>query len=328
MKKSAAVAGGIFACVALLFTIIGAGFTMFNYSDMGIEMLPGQYIAYGISTLIGILWIVVLLRKKKDIFAGVCFGLIGLYRAYSIIGNIRAKTWLFAVSNLIFFLILAVMAVECFLELPLRRKTKSTIFCLVMALAGVLNMIAVSLPILTLLIEMGMDDVVGLSTLLGSMFVSIPSVFMHAYAGNAAGGVEVRSARRDFVASQGVAAKVVGDPENYGYIGMLTHLLLTFFTFGIWNIVWTYRTTAALNKVPGNEQQSPGGQMLLCMFIPLYLFFWVHKQCKRAENYTAYAGSPAEFATLCTVFAFFFPIVTWIVMQNYINKSALAITGC
>lgn len=327
MKKSAAVAAGIFAVVSLLLSFLGMMINLTQYAQYNIKLSAGIFLSFGLNLFVSVIWVVVLMRKQKDLFAAVCFGLLGLHRIYAVINNILSSQWLYAVSNFFFLLILAAMTVECIMELPLRRKTKSMIFASAMAAAGVLNLVATVIPFVKTALVAG-DLVAGLATAGITLLAVFPATFMYAYAGSAVGGVEIRAARRDFVASQPGAAKVVGDPENYGYIGMGTHLLLTFFTFGIWAYVWVYKTTATLNKVPGNEQQSPAGQMLLCMFIPFFYYFWIYKQSKRAENYTVYAGNPTEFATLCLIFAIFIPIVTWIVLQNHINKSALAITGC
>lgn len=114
------------------------------------------------------------------------------------------------------------------------------------------------------------------------------------------------------------------DPKNFGYISMATHVLLSLFTFGIWTYIWIYKTTKTLSSVPGEQPQDPTVKLLLCMFVPFYMFFWLYNQGKRAEAYGRSAGVQVECATLCLVFAFLFPLASYILLQSGINRAAEA----
>ena len=66
-----------------------------------------------------------------------------------------------------------------------------------------------------------------------------------------------------------VESGVVSDEEMpEAYCGLGKHILLCLFTFGIWYLIWTYRTTKFLNKAPNAVQYNPTSKLLLCMFVP------------------------------------------------------------
>ncbi len=109
-----------------------------------------------------------------------------------------------------------------------------------------------------------------------------------------------------------------------GFINMALHVLLLFFGLGIWLYIWIYRTTKFLNKTPGNPERSPVAQLLLCMFVPFYIIFWVHNSAKRIDQLAAYQGISCDIATLCLILEIFVPIVPPIVMQSKINTIAQA----
>ena len=67
-----------------------------------------------------------------------------------------------------------------------------------------------------------------------------------------------------------------------GHMGIIDHILLFLFTFGIGPFVWIYRATRALNEMP-NERYSPGKEVLLCLFVPFYFIFWLYKHGRRID---------------------------------------------
>ena len=69
-----------------------------------------------------------------------------------------------------------------------------------------------------------------------------------------------------------------------GYCDMLKHVLLLLFTFGIWQFIWIYRTTEFLNRTPNEPPRSGVSQLLLCMFVPFYIIYWVYASCKRIDK--------------------------------------------
>ena len=68
------------------------------------------------------------------------------------------------------------------------------------------------------------------------------------------------------------------------YCSMVKHVFLLLFTFGIWYFIWIYRTTRYLNRVEGEEYRNPTYKLLLCMFVPFYLIYWVDLQERPASR--------------------------------------------
>ena len=93
------------------------------------------------------------------------------------------------------------------------------------------------------------------------------------------------------------------------YVGMVKHILLSLFTFGIYSCIWTYKTTENLNS--GNNQiQSGTKKLLLCIFVPFYRLYWYYNQAKRLENLMREKDMhTSDFAVVTLILAIFVPIV-------------------
>jgi len=104
-----------------------------------------------------------------------------------------------------------------------------------------------------------------------------------------------------------------------GRFDILTHVLLLIFTFGIWELIWNYRTTKYLNCCPGEEYRNPTTKLLLCMFVPFYHLYWVYKSSQRIDKMSALRGVPSDSATINLILEIFVGIVPPILMQSKIN---------
>ncbi len=108
------------------------------------------------------------------------------------------------------------------------------------------------------------------------------------------------------------------------YVGMLKHILLQLFTLGMYNCIWIYKTTENLNSGDKPQKQSGASKLVLCMFVPFYIFYWYYAQSKRLEALMRkkdMAGS--EFAVITLILAIFVPIVAASVfLQAKINEYA------
>ena len=116
----------------------------------------------------------------------------------------------------------------------------------------------------------------------------------------------------------GGAAPVGGE----GFYSLTTHILLLLLTCGIWYYIWIYRTTEYLNRTPGEAPRSTTTELLLCMFVPFYLIFWVYKSAQRIDKLAAANGVQSDISTLCLILAIFIGIVPPIIMQDKINAIA------
>lgn len=94
------------------------------------------------------------------------------------------------------------------------------------------------------------------------------------------------------------------------YVSIVKHVLLTLFTFGIYDCIWVYKTTENLNFTDINEKQSGAKKLLLCIFVPFYRIYWFYAQAKRLENMIQHKGKRiSDFAVVTLVLAIFVPIV-------------------
>lgn len=111
--------------------------------------------------------------------------------------------------------------------------------------------------------------------------------------------------------------------NNDMYVGMVKHVLLSLFTFGIYNCIWTYKTTENLN-CDGNQIQSGAKKLLLCIFVPFYRLYWYYNQSKRLENLMrAKDMHTSDFAIVTLILAIFVPIVAASVfLQLKLNEYA------
>lgn len=110
-----------------------------------------------------------------------------------------------------------------------------------------------------------------------------------------------------------------GEPWD-GYCEMLKHVLLLLFTFGVWYLIWVYRTTAYLDRVEDAPWRTPTYQLLLCLFVPGYSIYWVYQSAKRLDRLALRQGVFSDLRVLCLVLAFFVPVLPAALMQDKMNQ--------
>ena len=114
-------------------------------------------------------------------------------------------------------------------------------------------------------------------------------------------------------------------PDGYqqkqeGYYDLVQHALLLLFTFGIWELIWIYRTTKFLNNAPDQEERNPTTKLLLCMFVPFYYVYWIYRSCKILDAWGKEKQNDEEITLIAFILSFFVRIVSLILMQNKINR--------
>lgn len=113
--------------------------------------------------------------------------------------------------------------------------------------------------------------------------------------------------------------------KTEGYLGLIKLVLLSVFTFGIYNIYWLYRTTRFLNSAPGGNKYSPVGQTLLCIFVPFYIWYWFYRHGEKADVLSGeYSLNFSGTAVLCLVLAILLNVVAPIILQDRINNICVA----
>lgn len=105
---------------------------------------------------------------------------------------------------------------------------------------------------------------------------------------------------------------------SFYYCKLSNYILLSIFTFGIWQMVWIYRVTRCLNRVE-TVRRKPLNQMLLCVFIPFYVIWWFRKSAlllKILENEKELSSNASVTAP---IMAAIFPLFAVLILQDRIN---------
>lgn len=103
------------------------------------------------------------------------------------------------------------------------------------------------------------------------------------------------------------------------FIPLVKHILLTFFTFGIWQFIWIYKTTLNLNSAVNGQSRSATKELLLCLFIPFYSIYWIYKTALLVDTFAHQQNKQSDIAKLCLILAIFIPVVPVILIQDKIN---------
>ncbi len=114
---------------------------------------------------------------------------------------------------------------------------------------------------------------------------------------------------------------------DWAYCGLVKHILLLIFTFGIWYFIWIYRMTGYLNQVKDEPERNPTTKLLLCLFVPFYSIYWVYKSAQRIDKLAALKGVRSDLSTICLILAIFIGIIPPILMQDKINEIITAGNG-
>lgn len=133
--------------------------------------------------------------------------------------------------------------------------------------------------------------------------------------------------------------------EPEGFTKLWVFVLLYIVTFGIYMFFWIYKTVGLLNKKTGS-QDGQVQQLLLCMFVPFYVLYWLYKYSNKLVDHCNKSGFGINnisttcmilavcgmAATVFTLFFFYLPvswvfsiagytctIIAYALMQNTIN---------
>ena len=233
-----------------------------------------------------------LLTKRRDIFLPVGFALAGIACLFSL--NFRNVLLLLGNLGMAF---LAVVFVTDYLP-QLREQVKKFWFIppAVMALATLLSIGSVLfVAFLRLLVTCA-------GTFLAAMWVAYPE------------GLPQQT-----VSTSTETGCTTTTPAPEVYCGLVKHILLLLFTCGIWLYIWIYRVTGYTNNVEGEENRNPTNKLLLCLFVPFYVIYWMYKTAQRLDKMAAAKNIPSDLSALCLILAIFVPIIPPILMQEKLN---------
>lgn len=237
-----------------------------------------------------------LLTKRRDIFLPVGFALAGI-----------ACLFYLSFSNVLLLLgnwgmaFLAVVFVTDYLP-QLREQMKKLWFIppAVMALATLLSIDSVRFLFLVLVFLRML--VICAGTFLAAMWIAYPE------------GLPQQT-----VSASAETGSTATTPAPEVYCGLVKHILLLLFTCGIWLYIWIYRVTGYTNNVEGEENRDPTNKLLLCLFVPFYVIYWMYKTAQRLDKMAAAKNIPSDLSTLCLILAIFVPIIPPILMQDKLN---------
>lgn len=117
---------------------------------------------------------------------------------------------------------------------------------------------------------------------------------------------------------------VANGVTNEAYCGLVKHILLLIFTFGIWHLIWIYRMTGYTNAVQDEEPRNPTNKLLLSLFVPFYIIYWTYKTAQRVDKMAVAKGLTSDMATLCLILEIFVPIIPPILLQDKMNNIVTA----
>lgn len=232
-----------------------------------------------------------LLTKRRDIFLPVGFALAGIACLFSL--NFRNVLLLLGNWGMAF---LAVVFVTDYLP-QLREQMKKLWFIppAVLALATLLSIGIWFLAFLRLLVTCA-------GAFLAAMWIAYPE------------GLPQQT-----VSASAETGGTTTTPAPEVYCGLVKHILLLLFTCGIWLYIWIYRVTGYTNNVEGEENRNPTNKLLLCLFVPFYVIYWMYKTAQRLDKMAAAKNIPSDLSTLCLILAIFVPIIPPILMQDKLN---------
>ncbi len=102
---------------------------------------------------------------------------------------------------------------------------------------------------------------------------------------------------------------------------IVTAILLTIVTCGIYGLYWFVVLTNEMNKLSGRDQDMSGGMSLLLSLVTggIYTIFWAYKMGEKRDIVTGESASSNIVYLFVTLFGF--GIIVYALLQDAINKA-------
>ena len=112
---------------------------------------------------------------------------------------------------------------------------------------------------------------------------------------------------------------------NYGIPerNIVTCILLSIVTCGIYGLYWFYCLTEDTNKISGEPNPTSGGMAILLTIVTcgIYGWFWMYKRGEIIDRYRAMRGQQTSNAVIYLILTIFeLGIVAYGMMQNELNQ--------
>lgn len=274
---------------------------------------------FATGSALGLLWIagyvviaVALFTGKRDILLAAGCGIVTLMALLNIFDTL-GYSGMFTFINFVNFAALAALALTALAGTTNYVDSFKDTIMKLWFLPAVLRLVALILQ-LSLYSDYRMGFVFTLFMIIGGLLATAGFLFAAVWALFADRLPQVEKSERDAAA------------EANGYIGMVKHILLMVFTFGIWLLIWNYRTTKYLNRVDDEAPRKPVTELLLFMFIPFYGIFWNYKSVLRIDKLLQKNDLGPAITNVCLFWSVFVPVMAPVLMQESINRISLAET--
>lgn len=105
------------------------------------------------------------------------------------------------------------------------------------------------------------------------------------------------------------------------FVPFVGHILLILFTCGVYAYIWYFKTTKKLN-VYSDDKRSPVGELMLCLFVPLYTIFWTYRTARIVTEISKDKVDFDDFSTACLLLSIFSFGTAPILIQDKLNTLA------
>ncbi len=99
-------------------------------------------------------------------------------------------------------------------------------------------------------------------------------------------------------------------------------IILSIITCGIYGIIWLVKIVKNVHKLHGNENESVASEVLLIIFIPFYISYWMYKNgMQMYEDSLKYGGNIQNNSIIYTILALFgLGIIDYALIQRDFNE--------
>lgn len=104
---------------------------------------------------------------------------------------------------------------------------------------------------------------------------------------------------------------------------IIMNVLLLLVTCGLWQYIWVWKITAFTNHAGDERYRNPLSKLLLYMLVPFYNVYWIYKSANRLDKMGKEREITSEISVACLVLAFFIPLISFILMQDKLNRIAV-----
>ena len=110
-------------------------------------------------------------------------------------------------------------------------------------------------------------------------------------------------------------------PKDIQPRNLVTAIILSLVTCGIYAIYWFVKLTDEMNRLSGNEKDTTGGMAFLLSIVTcgIYTIYWAYKMGEKSDKVTGKSSSNAVLYLVLSLVGL--SIVVYALLQDAINKS-------